>query len=170
MAEPPPQADVNRQLKATLLDALREFFEEHREGATPTQVPRVDRRKIQLAAAALLVQMARADYEVSGEERNAVVSAVWRLLGSSEDEARALVELAEEDQLSIPFRDLVRLVDEHVPVEHKKRLAECLWSVAFADAQILAHEEYLARKICDLIHLSTADLIEAKVKARESLF
>ena len=166
---PQPDAEAVHRLKTTLLDALQEFFDEHRVGSPPAR-SLVDVRRVQLAAAALLVQMTRADYEVTAEEQGAVVSAVEHLLGSSEEEACALVDLAEEDQLTIPFRDLVRLVDEHLPVEHKKRLAECLWRVAFADAQILAHEEYLARKVCDLIHLSTADMIEAKVKARESLF
>ena len=41
------------------------------------------------------------------------------------------------------------------------------WRIAFADAELAGHEEYLVRKIANQLGLSTADLVETKVRARE---
>jgi uncharacterized tellurite resistance protein B-like protein len=43
-----------------------------------------------------------------------------------------------------------------------------LWQVAFADAQLVASEEYIVRKIADLIHVPLADFLAAKIEARDS--
>ena len=52
-------------------------------------------------------------------------------------------------------------------LEQKRQLVESLWRIAFADAELAAHEEYLVRKIAGQLGLSTADLVETKVRARE---
>jgi uncharacterized tellurite resistance protein B-like protein len=52
-------------------------------------------------------------------------------------------------------------------VGQKRRLVEALWRIAFADAELAGHEEYLVRKIAGKLNLSTADLMETKLQARE---
>jgi uncharacterized tellurite resistance protein B-like protein len=52
-------------------------------------------------------------------------------------------------------------------LEQKKLVVELMWRVAFADAEILAHEEYLVRKVSEQLHVPLADFIEAKIKARD---
>jgi uncharacterized tellurite resistance protein B-like protein len=49
----------------------------------------------------------------------------------------------------------------------KRQLVESLWRIAFADAELAAHEEYLVRKIAGQLGLSTADLVETKVGTQE---
>ena len=44
---------------------------------------------------------------------------------------------------------------------------EALWRIAFADAELAGHEEYLVRKIAGKLNLTSADLVETKVRARE---
>jgi uncharacterized tellurite resistance protein B-like protein len=61
---------------------------------------------------------------------------------------------------------LVRLQQE-CTLEQKRQLVESLWRIAFADAELAGHEEYLVRKIAGQLGLSTADLVETKVRARE---
>jgi uncharacterized tellurite resistance protein B-like protein len=121
-----------------------------------------------VAVAALLLQMTRADHDAVAEEREAVARALASLLGATTDEARGLIGLADlEGALQLPLQKLVDVVNAGLSVEERKQLVQALWSVAFADAEILAHEEYLVRKICDLLRLSRADLIEAKLRAKE---
>ena len=55
--------------------------------------------------------------------------------------------------------DLADALD--IPVVH------ALWRVAFADAELASNEEYLVRKVAEQIELSTADLVETKLRARE---
>lgn len=61
-----------------------------------------------------------------------------------------------------------RALDRHLTHGQRLRLLEWLWRIAFADAEIVAQEEYLIRKISEILGLATADVIEAKVRAKES--
>jgi len=164
--------DAVERLKTTLLEAIQEFCDQIQSGApsagAANLADRPDPVRVRLATSALLLLMTRADHATNEEERSAVATVLAGLLKAGPTETRALMRAAEQDeQLSLPLGDLVRLVDTGFGVEQKKQVVESLWRVAFADAEILAHEEYLVRKICDLLHLTQADLIEAKVRAKE---
>ena len=41
-----------------------------------------------------------------------------------------------------------------------------MWQVAYADKKISAHENHLMRKLADLLHISHADYIAAKMRAK----
>jgi uncharacterized tellurite resistance protein B-like protein len=45
--------------------------------------------------------------------------------------------------------------------------SRCL-QLAFADAELVGHEEYFVRKVAESLGLTTADLVETKVQAREA--
>lgn len=60
------------------------------------------------------------------------------------------------------------LIDKHYTPEQKKLVVQYLWQVAFADAQLVATEEYIVRKISDLLHVPLADFLDAKITARDS--
>jgi uncharacterized tellurite resistance protein B-like protein len=62
---------------------------------------------------------------------------------------------------------LARLARE-CTVAQKRLLVESLWRIAFADAELAGHEEYLVRKVAGQLDLSTADLVETKIRAREA--
>ena len=62
---------------------------------------------------------------------------------------------------------LVQRSQQECTVEQKRQLVESLWRIAYADAELAGHEEYLVRKIAGQLGLSTADLVETKVRARE---
>jgi len=66
------------------------------------------------------------------------------------------------------MRLAVERLDNHLNRRQRLQLVEWLWRIAFADAEILAQEEYLIRKISELLGLSTADIVEAKVRAQEA--
>lgn len=157
------------RLKTSLLQALEEFLDAHgiqRGRSTEPQAA----REGQLATAALLLQMTRAaDFRTSHQEGVAVRKALESVLALSSEDAMLLVRLASQgDRLFTPLMELTSLLNAAYGPQEKAQLLERLWQVAFADAEILAHEEYFIRKVAELLRLSTADLIEAKVRAFES--
>ena len=156
-----------------LEDALAEMFQELLE--TPEDPARTaasdlpSDRRLQLAGTALMICVVRADNTVRQDEHRALEKAVGRTLGVTPDRAARIVRVVEEhfgDE--VPFYRFVRLLDEGCSIEEKKRVVESLWRVAFADAELQSHEEYLVRKVAENLHLSTADLVETKVRAREA--
>jgi uncharacterized tellurite resistance protein B-like protein len=144
---------------------LRAFSGDARQ-ATPA-LP--DERELQLATAALCIAMMRADHETRADEHRVMMRALENVLGVGPDDAARIVRVAEEAlDTQAPFEQFVKIIDRGYSRERKCRVLEALWRVAFADAELAPHEEYLVRKIADLLHLSTADLVETKVRAREA--
>ena len=84
------------------------------------------------------------------------------------EETHELVELAEaEADDSIDHYQFTSLIKTGFSQEQKQKVVEYLWAVAFADENADKHEEYLVRKIANLIGVSHKEFIEAKLRARD---
>ncbi len=148
-----------------MLRTIQEFFDT-RIGAAST-APESTERALQLATAALLVEVSRADHEIKPEERRVISEAVRRTFNLSQHDTDVLLTLAEEEaQTATSTHQFTRLIDQHFPVEQKIHIVELLWRVAFADANKDRHEEHLIRRISDLLHVPHREFIDAKVRAR----
>ncbi len=124
--------------------------------------------RLQLAAAVLMVSVARADFATTEDERRALVGAVSRGLGLPEDVAAAVARCGEDAlDRGVRFPVVLARLSRECTVAQKRRLVESLWRIAFADAELAGHEEYLVRKIAGQLDLGTADLVETKIRARE---
>jgi uncharacterized tellurite resistance protein B-like protein len=129
----------------------------------------VSERELQIALVVMLVQVLRADLEIKEEELETVIGAVQEILGVDREEATELMRVAAHSARdSEGMRQAVDRLDRHLTRGQRLQLLEWLWRVAIADAEILAQEEYLIRKISELLGLTTADIIEAKVRALEA--
>ena len=118
---------------------------------------------LQLATAALLIEVTRADFHVVQSERRAVISAVQSLFGLSRQETDELVALAEEEvDGSVSLFQFTQLVDQEFSLEQKAAVIEMMWRVAFADLDKDKHEEYLVRKVADLLHVPHTTFIRAR--------
>jgi uncharacterized tellurite resistance protein B-like protein len=149
-----------------MLKGLRAFFDEH-IGAIAE--PRDPEHALRVAAAALWLEMVRADGRADGDERAAVLRAAVDKFGLPEEEARGLVAVAEEAAgRATDYFEFTRLINTHYDANQKKHVIEHLWRVAFADGRIDPHEEALVRKIADLLHLSHAAFLAARERAREA--
>lgn len=121
---------------------------------------------VKLAVAALLVEILRADYATTAEERGQVLASIRHLLGLEQDACEALLERAEA---SIDeAHDLYQFTSEinrSWSAEDKLRLVEQLWHVAQADDTVHKYEEHLIRRIADLLHVSHREFIVAKLRS-----
>jgi uncharacterized tellurite resistance protein B-like protein len=145
-----------------MLARLRQFFE--REIAPG--VRNGDGHALQLATAALLLEMARQDEHVSATERGAVFTAVRERFNLECAEADALIQLAEDEaRNATDYFQFTSLINEHVEHTQKIRLVEALWRVAAADQQVHHYEEHMVRRIAELLYLSHGEFIAAKHRA-----
>lgn len=130
-------------------------------GGSSTQP--LDTSQKQLAMAALLVEVAAADHHFDQTELDHLLVLLERKFSLPPDERTALAELARShaaDATSLhQFTQLVNL--ECTPVE-KFALVKAMWEVAYADGHLDKYEEYVIRKVADLIYVSHSDFIRAK--------
>jgi uncharacterized tellurite resistance protein B-like protein len=149
-----------------MLNAIREFFEGH----IAAPAGRGDERHtIEVATAALLVEVVRLDHEIEPAEREAVLRAVQAKFGLGGDEAETLVRLAEEEaQQAIDYYQFTSLINKRFSPQQKEQVIEHMWRVAYADAELSAYEQHVIRKIADLLYVPHSAYIAAKLRARDA--
>ena len=149
-----------------MLTAIREFFDTHIGASTPE---RDARHAIELATAALLVEVGRLDAEIDAAERAAVLRAVRGKFGLSATEAETLIGLAEaEAREATDYYQFTSLINRHFSQEQRQRVIELMWQVAYADAELSAHEQHVVRKIAGLLYVPHSAYIAAKLRARDA--
>lgn len=118
----------------------------------------------QLAAAVLLLEIARADYDQQPAELEALRAGLIGELGIPEATVDVLMKQADERaKKAVSLFDFVKALNAAMDTEAKRGLLQLLWKVAYADGRIDAQEEHLLRRLADLLHLSHADFIRGKL-------
>jgi len=135
-------------------------------GGSPEEDAAARAQARNLAVAALLVEVLRADYDVADAERRQVVASLQGILGL--DPAQCAELLAEAEHHVDRAHDLHQFtaeINRALGHEEKLRLVEQLWRVAAADSVVHKYEEHIIRRVCGLLHVSHREFIAAKLRA-----
>lgn len=126
-----------------------------------------NRHQVRLAAAALLIETARADFTQSGEEEATLERLLATALKLSASEVHELVQAASErvDE-STSLYEFTRVINDHYTPQQKLQLISAMWRVAYADNNIDKYEEHLIRRVAELTYVAHEDYIRAKLDAR----
>ena len=144
-----------------MLDKLKELLARTTPGAVADDVD--DERALRVATAALLVEMARADFSEDTVEHEEILRVLRRHFALDIDSAKALLEQAgERAEQSVSLHEFTHLLHGQLSNEDKHRIVEMLWRVALADAELDKHEDHLVRKISELLYVSHTDLMRLK--------
>jgi len=145
-----------------MIGALRALFE------PPARESEEDRQhRLRLAAAALLIETARADFTEDAAEQAAMAPLLCRALALEPAQVAGLLQAAEarvDDATSL--YEFTRVINDYCGAEQKLRLIESMWAVAYADGNLDKYEEHLIRKVAELTYVPHADYIRAKLAAR----
>lgn len=146
-----------------MLNAIKTFFEQN---LSPEQTEDHE-HALKLATAALLIEMMQQDGKTTDDEIQAVKSALRTKFELTESETLTLFELAQEEaKQATDFHQFTRLIHSHFPEEKKIKVVEYLWTIAYADNELDAHEEHMIRKISDLLYVSHKDMLKTKHKVQ----
>ena len=147
-----------------MIESLKALF------GKPSEVDEAEvKHQLQLAAAALLIEMSRADYEVQQQESQAMEVALSAALDLSEAEVKELVTLARvAADRATSLYEFTRQINDHYSKPQKLTLIESMWKVAYADCDLDKYEERLIRQVSDLIHVSHSNFIRLKLSVRDT--
>lgn len=147
-----------------MLKAIRDFFDKALDRGDDDRG-----HSIEVATAALLVEVMRMDREAGDAERDAVMRAVRGKFGLAPDEAERLIALAEEEaRQANDYWQFTSVINQRFGYDERVRVVAHLWEVAHADASLSPYEEHLIRKLSDLLYVSHRDYIAAKLAARDA--
>lgn len=151
-----------------MLDGIRQFFGERMEPAEDTAAR--DAERIQLAACALLLELAYADDEFSGAERAHIESVLHRHFNLDATAATALMTLADQERRqAVDLWQFTSLIAQRYDLGQKMLLAEVMWGLILADGTVAEHESYLVRKMANLLGLEAGYLSQARATAASRL-
>lgn len=149
-----------------MLNQVKAFFERHLLPDAAATGADADHR-LQLAVAALLLEMTRMDEQVKAEECTAVEAGIRDHFGLTVEESRELIDLAEaERHEATDYFQFTSLINAHYGPEERARIVERLWRIAYADETLHRYEEHLVRKVAQLLHVPHGAFIAAKHRGR----
>ena len=144
-----------------MISAFRKLFE-----VPPRETPEQRTHRLQLAAAALLIETARADFEEDEAEQRALQELLCDTLElDRESIARLTREASAQLDRATSLYDFTRVINDHYDVDQKLELIRAMWKVAFADGRLDKYEEHLIRQVAELTYVPHSDFIRMKLAA-----
>jgi uncharacterized tellurite resistance protein B-like protein len=124
-----------------------------------------DGKELQLATATLLMEVARADNRISEGERQDVKRLIEKHYGLSPELTREIALSAEHTaQHATSLYPFTRLINHACSSEEKVQIIGILWQVTCSDGYVDKYEEYLVRKIADLLYVPHREYIRMKLE------
>lgn len=147
---------------------LKQLFAHHTGGAERPADAGAEHR-LRLAAAALLIEMARADYEEDPEEIEQIGRLLQQHFELSLEETEELFELASrEADTMTSYHPSIKVINEACDITDKAHILKLLWQIAYADGRIDKYESHLIRKIANLLYLPREQIVAAKRAAEQA--
>lgn len=149
-----------------LIEKVRAFVKGQTESFTLGKSAELP-RDVQLAIAAVLLEVAHGDAECSNDEYREIVSNLRDEIGLSRSETNELLEAADEErftQLAVsPFIERIR---DGLSMRQRVEFLALVWRVILADSQIEEFESTFVSWLPQVLGLSEQDADEAKRLAK----
>jgi uncharacterized tellurite resistance protein B-like protein len=142
-----------------MIEKLRKFLQGARENSGEA-ADEAGEWSARVAVAALLVEMARADFNEAPEERQAIRRLLERHFSIEKAQAEELLGLGgKKADEAVSLQKFTREIHEAFDPARKLHVLEMLIRTALADGEIDMHERHLLGKIADLIYVPRADYV-----------
>lgn len=147
-----------------MLTKIRSYLKSLEDHNEPTVAFEESRR---LACVALMIEVAIIDQEFDERELASLKATLIKRFDIDAQDIDALISQAQlECDNATSLYQFTRTINDQCEFADKFDLLVGMWSIAFADGDLDKYEEYIIRKISDLLHLSHSDFIRAKQKAK----
>jgi uncharacterized tellurite resistance protein B-like protein len=147
-----------------MMNKLSNWFNQSIEAPTVDDAP----HELELATAALMMEVARADFEQSEAERSLMLQKLGSRLKLTDEAVAGLLLLAQDaSEEAHDLYSFTSIINERFTYPEKKQLVVNLWEIALADAHIDPQEDHIIRRIAGLLSVDHSDVIHARAKARD---
>lgn len=145
-----------------MLDQIKLFFEKHLALPLPEAAAE---EQLQQALVVLFMEMMTMDDVCQDTERAAILSLVKKCFSLSTEQAETLMTTSEQKrQQAVDYYEFTSLINKRFSPEEKIQFIQSLWQIAYVDGELDPQEEYLVRKIADLLGVPHTDFIMTKLR------
>ena len=122
-------------------------------------------RRIQVATAVILLEVANSDEEFSDSERESIVGILKDNFDLSKEEVMELIAVSDEERKgSIDIWHFANVINENFTDQEKHSVMENIWKVIYADGRLDKYEDHIVHKLARILHIPHSKMIEAKLK------
>ncbi len=156
-----------------MFEYLRKIFTDNQ---TPINLSPVNssseskNQKIEIAACALFIEIAKADGEFTDEERKFIISEMKSTFNLDDDYVNDLILLAEQRvKESVSLYEFTGVINTTFTFEEKIELIESLWKLIYKDEKLNQYEDHLIKRIAATINIEHKQIINAKLWVKEQM-
>ena len=132
--------------------------------------PHQQQDPLHLATAAVLLETAYADGEFTPAEDGDVVGFLQNAFALTSEAAQELVqEAAELRAKTIDHFALTHYIRKNASLAERIEIVKTMWRIVYSDRKLTDYENYLVRKLADLLGLEHRVMIAAKVDVLQEL-
>jgi len=123
---------------------------------------------IQTATAVLLIEMARADFDQADDENGVIKQLLKDHFDLNNQRTNQLFSEAESiADNAVSLHEYTRALHETLEPEAKEEIIEMLWRLALSDENLDKHEDYLVRKVADLLYVTNSIVLKIRHKVTD---
>jgi len=125
---------------------------------------------LRLATAAVLLDIGYADGTLTTEESEDLATYLKRAFALSDEDANDLVNAAQEIRnRTIDHFAMTNFIRQHATLDERIEIVRTMWRMVYSDGRLTDYENYLVRKLADLLGLEHHVMIDAKVAVLREL-
>ena len=125
---------------------------------------------VALATAGVLLELAHADQQFSEREEAQLLETMAATFGLTGEQAARVLEKAHEARgQTIDHWAFTSRIREGADRETRLEIVRAMWRLVLADGRLHDYEDYLIRKLSDLLGVQHHEMIEAKVSVRKAI-
>ena len=123
--------------------------------------------KVVSACISLMIEVSLADQSIDESEIESLKKTLSNKFNIEEAQISSLISAGKESQEeSTSLYEFTRVINDDFNFEEKYDLIKSMWEIAFADGNVDKYEEYVIRKVSDLIYISHEEFIKAKMEVK----
>ncbi len=150
--------------------SISSLIDHFKRGLSSPEASRPQHDPVRLATAAVLLEIANADGEFKAAEDGDIVGYLKRAFDLDAESARQLMGAAEEiRRRTIDYFAITNYLRKNSSLADRIEIVKAMWRIVYADGRLSDNENYLVRKLADLLGLEHHVMIEAKVDVLREL-
>jgi uncharacterized tellurite resistance protein B-like protein len=156
-----------------MLEYLRKIFADNQTAINQNPVNSSSERrnqKIEIAACALFIEIAKADGQFTDEERKFIISEMKSTFSLDDRYVNDLILLAEQRvKESVSLYEFSGVINTTFTFKEKIELIESLWKLIYKDEKLNQYEDHLIKRIASTINVEHKQIINAKLWVKEQM-
>jgi len=130
------------------------------------QPAQMQEHDLKMAVAALLIEVMRADTQQQDDELKTLTFTLKKYFELPDAEVDELMQSAGKSlDEAIDYFQFSKQINNQCSAQQRIDIVELLWRLAYADGELDPQEEYVIRRVANLLYVTHEDFIAAKLAA-----